>query len=124
MSEWVLAVGVLITVVTAVLMLRPDKLPGLLDGVFGSRWLYGAALLRLLLGAALIASAATVKYPQAVALFGWLFVLGGLLFVVIPAPVLRRMVNRWFGQLSPAMSRLWLCAALAFGLFLVYAALP
>ena len=70
--------------VSLFLLVRPMAITGLLHRVFATRWLYGAALLRLLLGASLIASADTVKYSQAVALFGWLLVLGALLLVVIP----------------------------------------
>ena len=122
MPEVVVVAGVLVSGISLYLFALPRVLPGLLDKVFGTRWLYAAALFRLLLGAALIASADTVAYPRAVALFGWLFVLGGLIIVVIPAPVLRRMVGR-FSRLSPGLARLWLSAAVTFGLFLAYAGL-
>ena len=122
MWEWVLAVGVLVTVASSVLWIRPAAMAGLLDKVFGTRWLYGAALLRLLLGASLIAAAHGVAYPQVIAGLGWLMALGGLVLVVVPAPAVARMAA-WFGQLSPAMSRLWLSTAVLFGLFLIYAAL-
>lgn len=121
MPQVVLAIGLAVTSISAYLFLRPVALSGLLDTVFNSRWLYGAALLRLLLGAALLASADTVALPRAVAVSGWLFVLGGLLLVVIPAPPLRRMAA-WYAALSATATRAWLCLALAFGLFLVYAA--
>lgn len=122
MWQWVLLIGALICAISLFLILRPAQLPGLLDRVFGSRWLYAAALLRLLLGAALIAAAPGVAFPGAVELCGWLFVLGGLGLVVIPAPLLRRIAD-WFSALSPLATRLWLILALSFGLFLVYAAL-
>ena len=122
MSEAVLLVGVLIAAMSLFFLLRPQSVPGLLDRVFGTRWLYAAALLRLLLGALLIGSAATVAYPRAVALFGWLFALGALTLIVVSAPVVRRF-TAWFGQLSSTWLRLWLSAALALGLFFVYAAL-
>ena len=121
MQEWVFLVGLLIMAVSIVLLVRPAAIAGLLDRVFVTPWLYGAALMRLLLGAALIASAHTVNYSQAVALLGWLFVLGALFLVVIPAPVVSRLAGR-FARLSPAMSRCWLCGALALGVFLVTAA--
>ena len=89
MPEVVVMAGLLISGVSLYLFARPGSMRGLLDKVFGTRWLYAAALFRLLLGAALIAVADTVAYPRAVALFGWLFVLGGLTIVVIPAPALR-----------------------------------
>ena len=120
MPQFVLMVGALVTATSLYLLLQPARLAGLLDRVFGSAWLYSAALLRLLLGAGLIASADTVALPGLVRAFGWLFVLGGLGLVAIPAPPLRRMAG-WFGALSPLATRLWLCLSLLFGLFFVYA---
>jgi hypothetical protein len=122
MWQWVLAVGVLVTVASTVLWIRPAATAGLLDKVFATRWLYGAALLRLLVGASLIAAANGVAYPRVIAALGWLMALGGLVLVVVPAPAVARMAA-WFGRLSPAMSRLWLSTAVLFGLFLIYAAL-
>ncbi len=120
MSQFVLLVGVLISGASLYLFLQPSRLAGLLDRVFGSWWLYGAALLRLLLGAGLIASAHTVSLAPVVQALGWLFVLGGLGLVAIPAPPLRRMAG-WFGSLSPLATRLWLSVSFLFGLFFIYA---
>lgn len=122
MPGFVLAVGLLVTGVSLYLFVRVAAMGAVLERVFGSRWLYGAALLRLLLGAGLIASADTVRYPGAVAVLGWLFALAGIILVVIPAPAMRRMVA-WFGGLTPLQARLWLCAGAVLGLFFVYAAL-
>jgi hypothetical protein len=121
MPEWVLVVGLLIVAVSTILLVRPAAIAVLLGRVFVAPWLYGAALLRLLLGAALIASADTVNYSQAVALVGWLFALAALFLVVIPARVTTRLAARLAG-LSPAMSRLWLSGVFAMGVFLVTAA--
>lgn len=120
MPAVVIVVGTLVTAISLYLLLWPGKLAALVEGVFGSNWLYGAALLRLLLGAALIASADTVAFPRTIELLGWLFVLGGLGLVVVPVAPLRRMAS-WFGELSPGPARLWLSLALLFGLFLLYA---
>ena len=122
MSQLVLLVGLLVSGISLFLIIQPGRMAGLLDKVFGGRRLYAVALLRLLLGAGLIAAADSVAYSSTVSLFGWLFALSGLLLVVISAPVLRKMAS-WFGALSPAMTRLWLSLALLFGLFFVYAAL-
>ncbi len=118
----VLATGLLVTALSLFFFVHPGALPGALARVFDSRWRYGAALLRLLLGAGLIASAETVAFPGAVTLLGWLFVMAGLLLVVIPPPPLRRMTG-WFVNLPAAATRLWLCLALALGFFLIYAAM-
>ncbi len=120
MPELVLITGVLISAVSLYLLVRTQVLPGLIDRVFGTGWLYGAALLRLLLGAALIGSAATVAFPVPVAAFGWLFAVSGLTLVVVPRPVLQRLAGR-FARLSPPAARVWLGGALVFGLFFVYA---
>ena len=122
MPEVVLGAGLLITGISVYLLVRPVDIAGLLDKVFGTRWLYAAALFRLLLGAALIASAPTVAFGRAIGLFGWMFALSALTLMVIPAPVIRRMAG-WFGQLSNTMARLWLSAAALFGLFFIYAAI-
>ena len=122
MALVVLLVGVLISLLSLYLIWRVDKMQDLLEQVFGSPWRYAAALLRLLLGAALIASADAVAFAAAVELFGWLFVLGGLVLVAVPDAALRPMVG-WFGRMSPPAARIWLSAALLFGLFFIYAAL-
>ena len=122
MPQLVLLTGLLVAGISLVMIARPSAMAGLMDRVFGSAWLYGAALLRLLLGAVLINSAGTVRYPVIVESLGWLFVLGGLTLVAVPQPVLLRMVG-WFGQRSPTALRLWLAVALLIGLFLVYAGL-
>lgn len=120
MPELVLLTGVLIIGVSSYLIVRTQAMTGLIDKVFGTGWLYAAALLRLLVGAALIGSAPTVAYPVIVEAFGWLFAVGGLTLVVVPRPVLQRLAG-WFSRLSPLAARLWLSAALLCGLFFVHA---
>ena len=122
MAGIVLVLGVVLTAGSVYLLFRPDTLRTLLPRVFATRWLYGAALLRLLLGAALIAAAPAVALPGVVAVLGWLFVLGALLLVVVPPRMLRSTVGR-FAQLRPLALRLWSGAALALGLFLACVAL-
>ena len=122
MWEVVLLTGLLITGTSIYLMVRTESALRLVDIVFATRWIYLAALLRLMLGAALIHAAPAVRFSPAITAIGWLMALGGLVLVVVPAPAVARMAA-WFGRLSPAMSRLWLSTAVLFGLFLIYAAL-
>ncbi len=122
MSQFVLALGVIIVVSGLYLWLNPGKSEFLIDKVFRSRWLYGAALLRLLLGAALIAAAPAVQYSQAVSLLGWLFALAGLLLVTLPPAVVDAWADR-LDRVSVWQMRLWLSVSIALGLSLVYAAL-
>ena len=122
MSQFVLALGVIIVVSGLYLWLNPGKSEFLIDKVFRSRWLYGAALLRFLLGAALIAAAPAVQYSQAVSLLGWLFALAGLLLVTLPPAVVDAWADR-LDRVSVWQMRLWLSVSIALGLSLVYAAL-
>lgn len=122
MPGFVSAVGLLVAGVSLFLWVRVAAMGAVLERVFNTRWLYGAALLRLLLGAGLIASADAVRYPGAVALFGWLFALAGITLVVIPPTAMRRMVG-WFSGLTPGQARIWLSGGVVLGLFFVYAAL-
>jgi len=120
MSALVLAVGVLLVCLSLYFMALPRRLRVTLDRVYSSRWLYGVALSRLLLGAGLIAAAPSVGYSIQVELAGWLFVLAGLGLVALPPAALRGLVA-WFGGLSATLSRLWLSLALLLGLFFIFA---
>ena len=122
MAGFVLVLGGLIAAASLVLIASPQRFTGILDEVFGGRWLYAAALVRLLIGAGLIASAQAVRFPGAIAVIGWLAVVGGLALVVIPGPAMSRMTD-WVSGLSTGVMRLWLVLALLLGLFLVYAAI-
>ena len=114
MAGFVLFLGGLIVAASLVLITSPQRFTGILDGVFGSRWIYAAALARLLIGAALIASAQAVRFPDAIAAIGWLSVVGGLALVVIPGTAMARM-TAWFSGLPTGVMRLWLVLALLLG---------
>jgi drug/metabolite transporter (DMT)-like permease len=76
-------------------------------------WLYLVALLQLLLGAGLIALAASGEHPELVAGAGWVAVLLGLLLVALPAPLLRRFRSQMAAPQPPRYRRLGLLLALA-----------
>ena len=122
MQAFVLVVGITISLLSIVLMVRPAPMLARIDDILSSRWLFLVALLRFLVGAGLIASAPAVGYSGAVTVLGWLFALGGLLLVSVPASLVRR-VTTWFTGLAAWQVRLWVLLALALGLFLAFAAI-
>mgnify|MGYP003626091534 CR=1 FL=1 len=122
MPTVVLIIGLLVLASSLFFLVRPAQLRPALEKALLSRWLYGAALLRFMLGAALIGAGNAVAFPSLVVALGWLMALGGLLLVVLPLPALRAIVNR-FSQLPAVLARLWLTVAVLIGTFLVYAAL-
>ena len=115
--------GAFIVAASLYLMLRAQRLTGLVERVYGSHWVYLAALLRLLLGAGLIASAPGVAWPRVIEGLGWLFVLGALALVILPPRVLRRWSRGLVEALSPWQSRAFLGLALVLGAGLIWAAL-
>ena len=122
MWEVVLLTGVLIIATSLYLMVRVEQLPVVVNKVLASRWLYLAAFFRLMLGAALIASAHTVQFPREIAIIGWLIALGGLLLVAVPQGVWLRLA-RWLIDLPLAYTRAYLLLGLILGGLILYIAL-
>lgn len=122
MQGFVLMLGVVVSLLGLALLVRPRAMLGLIDKIFDSRWLYLVALVRFLVGAGLIAAAPAVAFSTIVSVLGWLFALGGILLVTIPAPTVRRIAS-WFTQLPIWQARLWTLLALLLGLFFIYAAI-
>ena len=122
MWEVVLLTGLMIIGGSMFLLVRTGQAMPLLHKVLATRWIYLAALFRLMLGAAIIASAHTVAYPQLIGLIGWLIALGGMLLVAVPQPV-------WIGMADRVIKwpvlclRIWLLLGLLFGGFVTYTAL-
>jgi drug/metabolite transporter (DMT)-like permease len=114
------AVGLLLAALSLLVMALPGRLPEWLERVLHPPWLYLLALLRLLLGAGLIAVAPASELPRLVAFAGWLLALAAMLSVAVPTPVLRRL-GAAFAALPAWLLRLSLLGPLALGLALLAA---
>ena len=123
MWEVVFAFGLFVVLACLYLLVRTEQVLDLVDDVFGTRWIYLAATFRLLLGAALIASADAVRYPQLVQAVGWIAAFGGIVLVAVPQAALLRLVHWFIADRSLVLMRVWLVAALLFGVFMTYVAL-
>ena len=122
MAEFVATTGIVAMAVALSLILKPGPAEGLIARVLNSSWQFGAALLILLLGAGLIASAAATARPAAVAAAGWGLALVSLLLVVLSRSAGRRFA-RWLRGLPPWWVRLMLLPLLFLGGVLLWAAL-
>ena len=122
MFEAVLLFGVVIVLACIFLLIRAQQLSVFAERILATRWIYLAALLRLLVGAAMIASAQAFKYSQVITLLGWLLALGGVVLVAVPQPVWVNLAGR-LADLPLSVVRLLLVLGLCFGGFIVYAAL-
>jgi hypothetical protein len=122
MFEAVLLFAVGIILACLYLLIRTQHMFVLVERILATRWIYLAALFRLLAGAAIIASADAFKYPQVIALLGWLLALGGVVLVAVPQPVWVGLARR-LAELPLFLVRVLLLLALCFGGFIVYAGL-
>jgi hypothetical protein len=122
MFEAVLLVAVGIVLVCLFLLIRTSHLFVLADRILTTRWIYLAALVRLLVGAAIIASAHAFKYPQAMLLLGWMLAFSGVLLVAVPQPVWVGLSGR-LADLPVVAVRALLLLGLCFGGFILSAAL-
>lgn len=122
MFEAVLLFAVVIIVACFYLLIRTPQMFVLAERILATRWIYLAALFRLLAGAAIIASAHAFKYPEVIALLGWLLALSGLVLVAVPQPVWVGLAER-LAELPLIMARILLLLGLCFGGFIVYAGL-
>lgn len=122
MFEAVLLFGVVIVLGCIYLLIRAQHLLLVAEQILATRWIYLAALLRLLVGAAMIASAQSFKFPQVITLLGWLLAFGGVILIAVPQPVWANLAVR-LASLPLSVVRGLLMLGLCFGGFIVYAAL-
>jgi hypothetical protein len=88
-----LGIGVLLMLGSVLIFARPGGFVRFAQEVLQGRLRYLAALLRLLFGVVLLATAVASRYPLVFEVLGWLFALGGLLLVVWPPALLERIAG-------------------------------
>ncbi|MFK8048705.1 MAG: hypothetical protein AB8B81_09745 [Halioglobus sp.] len=122
MGEFVLTIGLLLVVTFGYMFVQPQALLGLADRVLATRWVFLAALVRLMIGAALIASAPAVKFPEVVIGIGWLLALSGLILVAVPPTIWCRF-SEWLPSWPTLLLRALTLIGLGLGAFLLFASL-
>ena len=122
MGEFVLTLGLLLVGTSVYLAVQPRAMLTLIDRALTSRWIFLAALLRLMLGAALIASAHAVKFSGVVTAIGWLVAFSGMVLVAVPPGAWDRL-NDWLQSLPTLMLRALMSIGVALGSFLLFTAL-
>ncbi|MEM1112349.1 MAG: hypothetical protein AAGI11_10620 [Pseudomonadota bacterium] len=120
MSLFVLLLGSVLVLIGLAVVAKPQLLPAMAGTIFTGRWLYPAALARLLIGAGLIAAAPHVALSGLVAALGWLAALGAMLLVTLPLPLWKGLAQ-WGEGLPGSVLRVVGLSVLAVGLLFVYA---
>ena len=117
----VLAAGVSLCGMSVWGFLQPRKLMKWVKDTMDADWgFWFAILVRVLLGVALITAAPASKFPSGFWVVGWIAITAAIAVAVMGREMLRKFVQWFLDQFSPALIRFWLLFALTFGGFLIY----
>lgn len=121
MSYVILVFGILILIIGAIILFKPDTILGLIRSHSESFNLHVlAVVVRLILGVALITYAAESKYPIALQVIGWLSLAAALILGVIGRARFKGLMN-WAMNLASSYGHVGGFLAILFGGFLIYA---
>jgi hypothetical protein len=99
----------------------PQKLMQWVKSTMDAEWGFWFAIgVRLLLGATLLVAAPTSNHPPALLIIGWIAIVAAIVVVLMGRQRLRKFVQWFLDRFSPALIRVWLLFAIAFGGFLIY----
>lgn len=82
--------------------------------------LYVVAALRVAFGAVLLAVASAARWPKTLRVFGAVIVIAGVLTPALGVERMQAMLG-WLSEQEPIMVRPWVCLAIVFGAFVIYA---
>jgi len=115
--------GALVAAVGAVGAVRPGTLLGFVDTAWRSPAGYRSAVaLRLALGLVLLAAAPDCRYPLAIRVLGGISLVAALTLVALGRARVEGFIH-WWRDRGTGFVRSWCVVAIAFGVWLAYAAL-
>ncbi len=120
MSLVALALGLWIAILGALALLSPQSFARILRRFTTTAGFYVGIGSRLLLGASLFLSAPDSNAPEALRLFGVIFVLAGLVMAGLGFGTFRS-AGDWFLSLASGATRTWGVVAIGTGLLIAYA---
>jgi len=121
MGYVILFFGLLLLLVGAVIIVKPDSVFGLIRNHSESLYLHVlGVVVRLILGIALITFAAESTFPIALQVIGWLSMTAAIILAVIGRSNFKRLMA-WALGFSSSFGRYAGVLVMLFGSFLVYA---
>ncbi len=115
------SLGIVITVVGIVYLLKPNVLKWLMEFFKQGKRIYFAALIRFALAVVFLVGALKCKYPWVIIAFGILFIIGGLLIFVLGPEKIRRMLE-WYQKQPILIFRVIAVIVLAVGAIIIFSA--
>ena len=115
--------GIVIVVVGIVYLLRPDVMKWLIEFLKQGKRIYLAGLIRLALAVIFLLRAGSpeCEIRWVIAVFGILFLIGGLLIFILGPQKIRRILD-WYQKQSVLLLRVLAVLALAIGAIIIYSA--
>lgn len=111
--------GIAVAALGALGLVRPQRLIGFATSIWNSgAGLPAAVAIRVLLGAALLATASASRFPTPFRVLGALSLVAAVAAPLLGRERLRRFVDWWAGR-PATFVRAWALVALGFGAFLV-----
>ncbi|MBL7187033.1 MAG: hypothetical protein ISS70_12000 [Phycisphaerae bacterium] len=115
------SVGIIITLMGVVYLLRPDLIKQLMNFFKKSRRIYLPGLLRLALAVVFFLGASECRYFWVIFASGMIFLTGGLLIFMLGPEKIRRMLD-WYQEQPILIFRVIALIVLAFGAIIIYSA--
>ena len=117
------SLGIVIVVVGIVYLLRPDVMKWLMGFFKQGKRIYFAGLIRLVLAVIFLLRAGSpeCEIRWVIAVFGILFLIGGVLIFILGPEKLRRILD-WYQKQSALLLRVIAVIALAIGAVIIYSA--
>ena len=114
--------GALMCVAGLVLLISPKKFKSVMNSFAGQQRFLFAIVIRLVLGAVLIAAAESLRFPLAMKIIGVIIIVAAIGIAIAGQPRLDRIIDYWMRK-SDTLFRVTSVFAFAFGAFLIYATL-
>ncbi len=113
------AFGALICLAGLVILMAPDRFRAVMNNWTGQPRFLFAVIVRVVIGAVLLAEAANLKFPLAMKIIGGISIVAAIVLLLIGKERMDRMID-WFMKMSDNAFRAWSVLAVAFGGFLIY----
>ena len=110
------------TIIAGILIvINPETVFGLLRRKLDSLGLHFlAVVVRIIIGVALVVTAANSRYPMAILILGWMSILAATVFGMMGRTRFKRLMS-WALGLAPSFGRIGGVLAILFGSFLIHA---
>ncbi len=112
-------VGVLICLGGLVMLLAPEKFKNVMNNWTGQPRFLFAIIIRVVLGAILLAEAASLRFPLAMKIIGGISIVAAIAILLVGQGRMDRIIDYWMRKPNNIL-RAWSVFAIAFGAFFIY----